>query len=55
MQGNFKSPLPRYNPLTLCVRMALYGPSAVRHMVERNRALDEYAAMERLAKQEGLA
>ena len=53
--GNFKTPLPRYRTLTICVRLALYGKEAVKHMVERNRTLDEYVAMERLAQSQGLA
>jgi hypothetical protein len=49
--------LPRYRVLTIIIRAALYGfyNATVKHMVDRNRDLDEYAAMERLAKAEGLA
>lgn len=49
--------LPRYRVPLICMRAALYGfgNPTVKHMVDRNRELDEYAAMERLAKQEGLA
>jgi hypothetical protein len=49
--------LPRYRVLLICIRAALYGfhNPTVKHMVDRNRELDEYAAMERLAKAEGLA
>lgn len=49
--------LPRYRVLTIIIRAAVYGfhNATVKHMVDRNRDLDEYAAMERLAKAEGLA
>jgi hypothetical protein len=49
--------LPRYRVLLICIRAGLYGfhNPTVKHMVDRNRSIDEYAAMERLAKADGLA
>lgn len=42
--------LPRYRNLSICIRAALYSLAngTVRHMVERNRALDELRAMEQV-------
>lgn len=46
----FNSPLPRYRPLTICIRAALYGlaNSMVRHMIERNRMLDDAKALDQV-------
>lgn len=50
-------PMPRYRNFVICLRAALYGFTnpTVRHMVDRNRRLDEFAALERMAASEGLA
>lgn len=44
----FRTPLPRYSTLALCVRAALYGAgnALVQHMARRNHELDEFAALE---------
>lgn len=48
MRSTFNSPLPRYSTLAICVRAALYGQAGatVRHMIERNRMLDDAKALD---------
>lgn len=50
MQGTFNSPLPRYSTLAICVRAALYGlaDATVRHMIERNRMLDDAKELDQI-------